>query len=596
MKRHLDREGRPLRRWLVVAAMATLALAGCGGGNGEDGDTDAANATLGSERQQAAGAGEWRAEGAQAFVTTQMDAVRLAHQATFGPSEALVTEIRNKGPKAWIVAQLALAESHYRLGGDNSPDKNTSTTDFCQLPDQVKNPNCWRDYFSSEPLLWDFYRNAVRNKDQLRQRTALAISQLLVISNVDVDGTYGLRLFHNNMIDGALGNYRNLLRQVAMSPMMGEYLNHVNNDQAAPNENFARELLQLFTIGPCKLNIDGSLVGGRCSATYNNDMVRSYAYALTGWTYPPGGADRWGCHPDGANCKYLYGDMVPAAGTLRDTRQRKLLSDVLVPAGTSAPKALEKVLDSLMAHPNIAPFVGRHMIQQLVSSNPSPEYVARVAKAFNTGSYDGIGTGKKGDMSAVVAAVLLDKEARAEKPASSAGRLREPIQLFTGPIRAIGGDTDGNALGFWQGEALTQHTFRSPTVFNYYPQDFPLSGSKLIAPPFGIHNASTALNRLSYLTMLFDWGGADPVKDVPGAVGTKLSYEAWLPDAADAAKLVDRMSKVAIGENLAEPARSKVIEAVAHFTSDNFPDDWKKQRVQRAGWLVFSSPQYQIVR
>jgi len=589
MKRHLDREGRPLRRRLVVAGMVTLALAGCGG-NGDDGEAAA------DDERRSAAASELRTEGTQAFVATQMDAVRLAHQATFGPTEALVTDIRNKGPKAWIVNQLGLSVSRYKLGGDNAPDKNTSTTDFCQLPDQVKNPNCWRDYFSSEPLLWDFYRNAVRNNDQLRQRVALALSQLLVISNVDVDGTYGLRLFHNNMITGALGNYRDLLRQVVLSPMMGEYLNHVNNDQAAPNENFARELLQLFTIGPCKLNMDGTLVGGRCSATYNNERVRSYAYALTGWTYPAGGADRWGCHPEGANCKYLYGDMVPAAGTLRDTKQRKLLSEVIVPAGTSAPKALEKVLDSLMSHPNIGPFVGKHMIQQLVTSNPSPEYVTRVAKAFNTGTYDGIGAGKKGDLSAVVAAVLLDKEARAEKPASHAGRLREPIQLFTGAIRAIGGDTDGNALGWWQGESLSQHTFRSPTVFNYYSQDFPLSGSKLIAPPFGIHNASTALNRLSYLSMLFDWGGADPQKDVPGAVGTKLNYDAWITDAADAAKLVDRMSRLVLGENLAEPARGKVIEAVEHYNEQNSPGEWRKQRVQRAGWLVLSAPQYQIVR
>ncbi|MEK8030303.1 DUF1800 family protein [Ideonella sp. DXS29W] len=591
MMRHHEREGRAERRWLAMAGAAVLALAGCGGG-AED---STATAEEGQQRASAL-ASDVRAEGTQAFVTSQMDAVRLAHQATFGPSESLVNEIRTKGPKAWIVSQLGLSLSRYKLGGDNSPDKNTSTTEFCQLPDQVKNPNCWRDYFSSEPLLWDFYRNAVRNNDQLRQRVSLALSQLLVISNVDVDGTYGLRLFYNNMITGAFGNYRDLLRQVAVSPMMGEYLNHVNNDQAAPNENFARELLQLFTIGPCKLNMDGTLVGGRCAATYDNDRVRSYAYALTGWTYPPGGADRWGCHPDGANCKYLYGDMVPAAGTLRDTKQRSLLSNVLVPAGTPAPKALEKVLDSLMSHPNIAPYVGKHMIQQLVTSNPSPEYVTRVAKAFNTGKYDDIGTGKKGDMAAVTAAVLLDKEARNEKPGAQFGRLREPIQLFTGAIRAIGGDTDGNALGFWQGENLSQHTFRSPTVFNYYSQDFPLSGSKLIAPPFGIHNASTALNRLSYLTMLFDWGGADPQKDVPGAVGTKLNYDAWLTDAADATKLVDRMSRLVLGENLPEPARTKVIEAVAHFDNDNYPGEWRRQRVQRAGWLVLSSPQYQIVR
>jgi hypothetical protein len=163
-------------------------------------------------------------------------------------------------------------------------------------------------------------------------------------------------------------------------------------------------------------------------------------------------------------------------------------------------------------------------------------------------------------------------------------------------IRAIGGDTDGNALGWWQGENMSQHIFRSPTVFNYYPQDFPLSGSKLIGPAFGIHNASTALNRLNYLTMLFDWNGADPQKDVPGAVGTKLNYEAWVADASDAAKLVDRMSKLVLGQPLPEPARGKVIEAVEHYDDKNSPGEWRRKRVQRAGWLVMSAPQYQIIR
>lgn len=528
---------------------------------------------------------------------SQFNAVRLANQATFGATEAMITEMRSQGAKHWIVGQFSLDESHYRLGGDDAPDQNTSPTDFCALPAQSKNPNCWRDYFSAEPLVWDFYRNAVRKNDQLRQRVALALSQLLVISNVDVDGTYGLRLFYNHLMNNALGNYRDIVRKVSRSPMMGEYLNNVNNAASAPNENFARELLQLFTIGPCKLNADGTQVNGRCMPTYNNDMVRNYAYALTGWTYPPGGANRWGCWPTGANCHFLGAQMVPAAGDLRDTEARKLLSGVTVPAGSTAPEAMDKVLDSLMSHPNMAPYVSKHLISQLVTGNPSSAYVGRVAKAFNTGKYEDIGTGVKGDLQATVAAVLLDEEARSDAPTGAAsGRLREPIQFFTGVIRAFNGDTDGAALGWWQGEALSQHAFRPPSVFNFYPAEYPVTGTKLIGPAFGIHNASTALERMNYLTMLFDWGGADAQKDIPSAVGTHLRYTGWLGDAGDAGKLVDRMSQLLIGENLPEPARGKVIEAVAHFDDKNRPDDWREQRVRRAGWLVSASPQYQIVR
>jgi uncharacterized protein (DUF1800 family) len=241
-----------------------------------------------------------------------------------------------------------------------------------------------------------------------------------------------------------------------------------------------------------KLNIDGTLAGGRCAATYGNDRVRAYAYALTGWTYP------WrrqplGLLPVGASCHYLGGD--GAGGRRAATPTAQAAVGHRRAGGSSAPVALDKVLDSLMAHQNIGPFVGRHLIQQLVTSNPSPAYVARVAKAFNAGLYVDIGTGVKGDLSATVAAVLLDKEARVASPSADAGRLREPIQLFTGAIRAIGGNTDGAVFGFWQGEALTQHAFRAPTVFNFYAPDFPLSGTKLVGPAFGIHNASTALNR-----------------------------------------------------------------------------------------------------
>jgi uncharacterized protein (DUF1800 family) len=326
MKQAFERERRPAWRRLqagAVVALAALTLAACSG-NGDD-----------AEEPPEARRG---ANGVEAGPMTQLDAVRLAHQASFGPSQALVDEILAKGAKPWIVSQLALSKSRYKLGGSDAPDKNTSQTDFCSLPDQAKNPNCWRDYFSSEPLLWDFYRNAVRNPDQLRQRVALALSQMLVISNVDVDGTYGLRIYYNNMLDGAFGNYRELLRKVARSPMMGEYLNHVNNDAAAPNENFARELLQLFTIGPCQLEADGRLTGGQCRATYDNDMVRNYAYALTGWTYPAGGANRWGCWPVGANCHYLgAGGLL---GARRNRRAGRARQGARQPDGPSQHRAL----------------------------------------------------------------------------------------------------------------------------------------------------------------------------------------------------------------------------------------------------------------
>ncbi len=541
--------------------------------------------------------------------TSQADAVRLAHQATFGPTEPLVALIREQGAERWIASQMSLnrqafkrtpggqtepvavriPQSRYTSGGTNAVHRHTSQTDFCA----GRGEHCWRDWSSSTPLVWDFYRNAIHNPDQLRQRVGLALQQMLVISNYEVYGTYGLRNYHNMLLDHAFGNYRDLLRKVILSPVMGDYLDHVNNDRDAPNENFARELLQLFSLGTCLLNQNGTLQGGQCVPTYNNEEVRAYAHALTGWTYPPGGATPWGCWPRGANCQFYDGDMVTVAA-LHDTRARNLLSGVALASGHTAPAALEAVLNSVMAHPNIAPFVGRHLIQQLVTSNPSPAYVQRVVLAFSTGRHGNFGTGRKGDLAATVAAVLLDAEARSASPGNAAGRLREPIQLFTGVLRALNGRTDGDALGWWWGDEMRQHVFRSPSVFNFYPPDYPVAGTALVGPAFGIHNANTALNRLNYLNYLLFWGGSGANSAVPNAVGTQVNLSAFTADAANAATLVDRLSRLALGEVLPTASRNAVITAVNAYPSNTA--DGRLNRVRQAAFLVFASPQYHLVR
>lgn len=540
-------------------------------------------------------------------LTSQGDAVRLAHQATFGPTEALVRQIGEEGATHWIADQMSLRRtfkrsltgtevvpmplSRYTSGGTNAVHKHTSSTvEFCQ----GRGDNCWRDWSSSTPLVWDFYRNAVNNPDQLRQRVGLALQQLMVVSNFEVSGTYGLRNYNNMLLDHAFGNYRDLLRKVILSPVMGDYLDHVNNDKLAPNENFARELLQLFSLGTCELNTDGTLKSGACIPTYNNEQVRAYAFALTGWTYPAGGATPWGCWPRGANCQFYDGDMVTVAA-FHDTQPRALLSGVSLASGHSAATALDAVLTSLMNHPNIGPFVSRHLIQQLVTSNPSPAYVQRVVTAFNTGRFDRFGRGVKGDLAATVAAVLLDGEARSAAT-SNGGRLREPIQLFTGAVRALNGRTDGDALGWWWGEELRQHAFRSPSVFNFYPPDYPVAGTPLVGPAFGIHNANTALNRLNFLNYLIMWDGSNPSSSVPNAVGTKVNLSAFTTDATNPERLVDRLSMLVLGERLPDASRNAVLTAVSSITQSNSGSAYLTTRVKQAAFLVLASPQYQMTR
>jgi uncharacterized protein (DUF1800 family) len=520
------------------------------------------------------------------------DAVRLADQASFGPTESLVAAIQAQGLSPWIAAQMKLSSSRYTSGQGGAVHQYTVVNgDFCA----DKGTNCWRDWSSTQPLVWDFYRNAVNQPDQLRQRVAFALQQIVVVNNLEVSGTYGFRLYYNNLLDNAFGNYRQVLKKVALSPVMGDFLNSANNDKAAPNENFARELLQLFSIGTCALNADGSLKGGACTANYSNEVVRSYAYALTGWTYPAGGATPWGCWPTGMNCRFYAGDMIPVA-SYHDTAERKLLSGVTVAAGSGAAAALETVLDSLMAHPNIAPFIGKQLIQHLVSSNPSPAYVTRVAAAFTSGSYQGFGSGQKGDLAATVAAILLDTEARGDTVTRNAGKLREPVQMFTGVLRALNGQTDGDAFAWWWGDALREHLFRPPSVFNFYPPDYPVAGTTLVGPTFGIHSANAALERLNFLTYALDWGGSAAEASVPNAVGTKVDLSAFTADAADAAKLVDRLSLLALGQALPSAPRDKVITAVSWWTANTDATNWKSNRVKAAAYLVFASPNYQVLR
>jgi len=575
------------RHALLALGLAAL-LAACGGGGSGSGSDTAPPQQGGS----GGGGGGTGSSGGlpQAQPTTLRDAVRLADQASFGPTEALIEEIRTQGPARWIALQMSAPRSRYTSGGNGAVHQYTGSGSFCD----GRGPNCWRDWSSSIPLVWDFYRNAVEKPDQLRQRVAFALQQIVVVSNLEVEGTYGLRNYHNMLLDEAFGNYRNVLRKVALSPVMGDYLDNVNNDKAAPNENFARELLQLFSIGTCQLNADGTLKGGSCQPTYDNETVRAYAYALTGWTYPPGGATPWGCWPRGTNCRYYEGDMVPVEA-FHDTQPRTLLSGVSLPAGHTAPQALEAVLDSLMQHPNIAPFIGKQLIQHLVTSNPSPAYVQRVASAFASGRFQGFGNGQRGDLRATVAAILLDPEARNESPGNDFGRLREPAQVMAGVLRALNGRTDGDALGWWWGDTLRQHVFRAPSVFNFYPPDYPVPGTGLVGPAFGIHNANGALQRINYVNYLVNWGGSQPNGSVPDAIGTKVDLSPFDADAEDPARLVDRLSRLALGQALPPQARSQVINAVAAFnpTRDN---SHLRNRVKTAAYLVFSAPQYHVIR
>jgi uncharacterized protein (DUF1800 family) len=626
---------RARRGSTIVVVCAWLAACGADTGSGDGAGSapgagaapgtagavaDASNASEAARRAGSRGGGGTLKD----QPTTRLDASRFLHQASFGPSEDLLAEVQAKGPRKFLAEQFAQPVSRYAYTLPENAYRDgihTYIGDFCAqfAAGTPEATNCWRDWYTTLPVQWDFFRQAVSAPDQLRQRVAWALSQIFVTSHVELSGAYGFAEYHQMLRDHALGNFRALLEKVTLSPLMGDYLDMVDNDGANPNENFARELLQLFSIGTCELNPDGTLKTGRCVATYDNAVVREYAYALSGWTYPPGGKLSW-CNPlcgGWKNPRYYRGSMVPVDAR-HDKLARTLLAGVTAPASRTAQQGLAAVLDSLMAHPNLAPFVGRRLIQHLVTSNPTPAYVSRVSAAFNAGRYsDGafsVGSGAKGDMQATLAAILLDTEARdaAAAAAPGYGRLREPVVFMAGAIRALDGVTDGERLGLWNwGSGMSQAPFNAPSVFNFYSPDFPLTGLSLVGPEFGILSVNTTLARINFVNDLVYWWynkgqGLLPNATIPNAVGTRVDYRRWeslIVAATDSIKVVDRLNDLLASGRLGAAEKQAIVTAMdAWKTTDTWLTDannlssWQRERVKTAAYLILASPQYQVQR
>lgn len=548
-------------------------------------------------------------------------AARFLHKASFGPTEAEVDAVSKSGPRKWLVSQFAQPVSLLTEGGTDEIDKwQNKDVSFCNgytFTAPYTTNNCWNEWYSSDPMKREFFKQATSGADQLRQRMAFALSQMLVVSAVELEGTYMMRDYFNMLRNNAFGNYRTLLEKVTLHPAMGDYLGMVNNNKNDPNENYARELLQLFSIGTCKLNLDGTLEGGNCIATYDINTVREYAYALTGWTFPPGGYNPYctnGKCNGWTNPKYGAGQMI-SVDAQHDAQTRTLLTGISLPTSRTARKALDSVLDSLMQHPNIGPFVSKQLIQAFVTSNPTPAYVKRVVDVFNSGKFSDasgtIGSGVKGDLQATISAILLDDEALFTPPANEFGKLREPVLYMAGAIRALNGSTDGHPLGnYWWGSSLGQPVFNSPTVFNFYPPDYPLPGvANMAGPQFGLENANTTISRDNFANdLIFGWynkgNGLAADAKIPNASGTHLNYATWEAAADKPAELVARLDILMTGGITPQAQRDSIVTAMNAWTSAD--DSWlgsastlsnyKRERVKTAAYLLLVSPYYQIQR
>ena len=505
------------------------------------------------------------------------DASRFLAQASLGASRAQVDHVVATGFAGWIDEQFALAQTPSRCdwlvskGYDAPGVNNANRNGFAGF-----DASAWRKLLSSP--------------DVLRQRVTLALSEILVASVAGLSG--GWRQFSGAnyldvLEDNAFGNYRTLLYQVSTSPAMGEYLTFRGNVKfnattgALPDENYAREIMQLFTIGLLQLNLDGTpkLVGGKPVETYGLDDITGLARIFTGWDLDTSGTGT--TTPD-----YQRRPMIQIAAR-HETGASTFLGST-VPAGVDGAAALNAALDIIFAHANVAPFVSRQLIQRLVSSNPSPAYVQRVATVFlNDGS------GVKGNLKAVIKAILLDDEARSASVAAgpTAGKLREPMLRFLGWARAYGADspTDAWAIGDTSdpGTRLGQSPLRSPTVFNFFrpgyvPPNSPIGNATLVAPEFQITNESSVVGYVNYMQNAVSNGIGD----------VKADYTALQALADNAQSLLDELNVVlAAGQvgadNLA--AMKTAIDTMPSGTGAS-----RSNRIYAALVLVLAAPEFLV--
>ncbi|MGA9768526.1 MAG: DUF1800 domain-containing protein [Blastocatellia bacterium] len=515
------------------------------------------------------------------------DAVRFLEQSSFGPTPSLINRVQSIGLASYLEEEFNARMSFYP---DLPPFPSNSSIGCPSGSD----PNCFRDNYTMYPLQLRFFLNALYGEDQLRQRVAFALHQILVTSGIGIQQPSSMAPYQNLLLRSAFGNFRELLYDVTLSPVMGNYLNMVNNNKttggASPNENYAREVLQLFSIGLYKLNQDGTLqldAQNHPVLTYDQNTILNFAKVFTGWTYAPkpGVASQW------VNPEYYLVPMV-AFENHHDTTAKTLLNGATVRAGLTAKKELVFAINNIFNHPNVAPFISKQLIQHLVTSNPSPGYVSRISAVFNNN-----GAGVRGDLKAVITAILLDAEARCTNPSTCSstinvnyGHLREPVLFVTNILRAFGATSDGVGLAD-RTKAMGQDVHNSPSVFNYYRPGYIIPGTTLLGPEFTIQTSSAAINRANFLnTMVFSRIGTPP----DGTAMDLSGLQAMAATDSTGATVVDYLNKLLMHGSMSTGMRTKVLQTIQALPNATAADQLKRARW--ALYLVATSSQYQIER
>lgn len=535
------------------------------------------------------------------------DASRFLGQASFGPTsissvsdKTSIAYVKNKGFSAWIDEQFTIPATTFM------PAMPLPFADAV-VPAQVDLPSLSNVYYT-------WWQRSVTAPDQLRQRVAYALSQILVVSTNSAnlnDQPYSLASYYDLLLNDAFGNFRTLLKDLTLHPSMGEFLDMLKNQKGTPNENYAREINQLFSIGLYQLYSDGTLQldsRGLPVATYDQNAIIGFARVFTGWSYADAGANFF------AGRVFAIGVTPPSITTpmlLFPTRHepgaKTLLNGVTIPAlptGTAVTAAsaysdLDAAINCIFSHPNLGPFIARQLIQRLVTSNPSPGYIYRVSRKF-----DDNGQGVRGDLKAVVKAILTDYEARTTDTLAfpGTGKQQEPVLRVAKVLRAFGAtSTSGKWLIGGTDGTLGMTPLAAPTVFNFFAPDYiapgDLANANLLSPEFDITNESTITTAANAMRSLaFDGIGGG------GTDRTKLSFnlntttDPWIGQSINPTTLVDQFNLLLMSGQMPTTMRDKIATAVALTNNGGTSGANQLERVRTAVHLIITSPQFSTQR
>ncbi|MBI5255185.1 MAG: DUF1800 domain-containing protein [Burkholderiales bacterium] len=582
-----------------VGLGALLVLQGCGGG-----DTAADDNTSLQSTQRRALALPTTPSALPAYT----NAHRLLNQAAFGASQAAVDQVQAAGgPAAWIEQQLAVT----------TPVSTRARWEAADAAAKALDPNSGANTTDVYNALW---QQALAGDDQLRQRVAYALSQIFVISFDSALSSYprGVASWHDMLAERAFGNFRNLLEGVARHPMMGLYLSHLRNQKAdpktgrVPDENFAREVMQLFTIGQVHLDSAGLphiQRDGTPNPTYTQADIAGLAKVFTGWSWACPDAPQSGCFYNGSYQGRSDPDraikLMVGYPAFHSTEEKQFLGRT-IPAQTVADPAasLKVALDTLFQHANVGPFIGRQLIQRLVTSNPSPAYVRAVASAF-----DNNGSGVRGDMKAVIRAILLHPEARNVPTGNTAGKLREPVLRATALLRAFDYRSDSGLFRLGDtsnpGTALGQVPLKAPSVFNFYRPGYVPPGTQaaqlgLAVPEMQLMHETSAAGYVNYTRNAIS-SGLGSYSSTFGRADVQPNFAPELALADQPGALVDQVALKLMGAPMPAALRTEVVTAVTAITvptptSTNATQvaNARRNRVNAAVFLTAVSPEFQI--